>query len=299
MPSRTMTRYMVKLYLGRFLGILIGLCTVLQMLDLLANADEVMAAEGANFGSMISYVMMRFPQLVAQFIPFVALLATLLTLATLNQNSEIIVMKATGLSSHKILLPLGFASLLICVGHFLFEDNVVTKANAELEYWAENDYALNLPPVPDVKGSVWLINGSTIVRVDQVSRTGSRVILDRIRMFDRDSEGRMTEMRQSDFAHFQKDGWNLYGLGTFNINTHETSFVEQGKWSILTPPERFLALNVKPKHVSYMKLRDSIIQLKKEGLPTGTLEASLMKKISGPAATLLMPLLAADRKSVV
>ena len=93
-PSRTLARYMVKMHLSRFFGVLIGLTVVLQMLDLLATADNVMAADGATWVSIVSYVSMRMPQLINQFVPFAALIATLLTLATLNQSSEITVMKA-------------------------------------------------------------------------------------------------------------------------------------------------------------------------------------------------------------
>lgn len=292
-PSRTLARYMIKMYLGRFLGILIGLCTVLQMLDLLATADEIMAAENADMGSILSYLMMRFPQLMSQFIPFVGLLATLLTLATLNQNSEIIVMKATGLSAHKILLPLGLASFLIAFSHFLFDDAIVAKANAELEYWQENDYAIDLPPAPEVKGQVAITDGSAIVKIQKVSRTGSRIILDNITLLERDEKGRLIYMKQADFAHFLNGKWTLFGLRGFDVNTHETTVTERANWSIPTPPERFLALNINPKHVSFNTLRHSIEQLEKEGLPTGKLQASLMKKISGPAASLLMPLLGA------
>ncbi|WND01903.1 LPS export ABC transporter permease LptG [Temperatibacter marinus] len=293
LPSKTLTVYVIKMYIGRFLGILIGLCTVLQMLDLLAQADDIMAAEGADFSSIVSYLMMRYPQLMTQFIPFVGLLATLLTLATLNQNSEIIVMKATGLSSHKILLPLGVASGIIALAHFAFHDTIVTKANADLEYWKENDFAINLPPAPDVRGAVWLTEGTTLVRVNKVTKAGSRVILDNVSLIERDDLGRMTRMQQADFAHHQDGKWTLFGLRNFNINTHETTEVEQQNWTIPTPPERFLALTVRPKHVPYRQLSNSIDQLEREGLPTDTLKASLMQKIAAPAAILLMPLLGA------
>lgn len=293
LPSRTIAKYVMKMYFTRFLGILLGLVSVLQMLDLLAQADDIMAAEGADIGSILSYLMMRMPQLASQFIPFVALLATLLTLATLNQNSEIIIMKATGLSAHKILLPLGLASFVITASHFMFDDRIVTKANADLEYWQENDYAIDLPPAPDVKGRVWLTEGNTIVKVEKVSRSGSRVILDNITLIERDAQGRQVRIEQADFAHYSNGKWSLYGLGQFDANTHVTSFQERKEWSIPTPPERFLALTVRPKHVSFITLWRSIKQLEIEGLPTGSLKASLMKKISGPMATLLMPILAA------
>jgi hypothetical protein len=54
---------------------------------------------------------LRIPQLIARFLPFSVLLGTLITLATLNQNSEIVAMKAAGISAHQIIAPLIVASL--------------------------------------------------------------------------------------------------------------------------------------------------------------------------------------------
>ena len=134
-PSRTLARYMVRMQLGRFFGILSGLTAILQLLVLMATSDDILAAEGANWVSLVSFVSMRAPQLLSQFTPFAALLASLLTLATLNQHSEVVIMKASGLSAHRILLPLGIASGIIGIAHFAFNETLVVKANAELEYW--------------------------------------------------------------------------------------------------------------------------------------------------------------------
>lgn len=292
-PSRTLARYMVRMHLSRFFGILIGLTVVLQMLDLLATADDVMAAEGATWVSIVSYVSMRAPQLISQFAPFAALLATLLTLATLNQSSEVTVMKASGLSSHRILLPLGIASLLIGLAHFVFNEAIVTKANANLEYWQENDYAIDLPENDNLAGRTWLREGNSIVLVEAVSQVRNRVVLDKVSIFERDENGRVQAMVKADFAWFQNDTWTLHEVRRFDANTHLLSVTPTVPWSIPTRPDRFLALNVKADQVSFSELWRSMQRIEEEGLSTDRLMASFLQKIAAPASTLLMPLLAA------
>lgn len=292
-PSRTLARYMIKMYLGRFLGILLGLSVILQMLDLLATADNVMAADGATWTSIVSYIGLRLPQLVSQFIPFAALLATLLTLATLNQSSEVTVMKASGLSAHRILLPLGLASLLIGISHFIFNETIVVNANADLEYWEENDYAIDLPENESLAGRVWLREGSSIVVVEAVSRVRNRVVLDKVSIYERDSAGRLAAMVKADFAWYQNGEWTLHEIRRFDANTHVLSITPSIIWNIPTRPERFLALTVKADHVSMPTLWRSIKRLEEEGLPTDRLMASFLHKVAAPASTLLMPLLAA------
>jgi len=292
-PSKTLASYMVKMYLTRFLGILIGLTAVLQLLDLLAATDDVMAADGANFGSIISYLSMRTPQIISLFVPFVALLATLLTLATLNQHSEVIVMKAMGLSAHRILLPLGKACAIIGLSHFAFNELILTPGTADLDYWRSQDYAVNLPPTESDTHRVWLTEGNTLVLVNSVTRAQDKVILDQVNFFERGEDGRMQAVVKADFAWHQNGAWTLFDVRRFNVVTHELTLLDNMPWGIVTPPERFMALTVNPKHVNTFQLYKSVQQLRREGLPTDALMTELLHKFTGPMSSLLMPLLGA------
>ena len=293
LPSRTLGRYITKMLMTRFLGILVGLVAVLQMLDLLAQSDTIMAADGASAASIAKYIALRVPGLISQFAPFVALLATLLTLATLNQSSEVIIMKAIGLSAHRILLPLGLASSLIASGHFLFNELVVVRAAAELDYWASQDYAIDLPPPPETAGRVWMSEGDQIILVEAVARDGSRFIMDKVALFERQDDGRLKSLMRAEFAWYQHGKWTLHEVRRFDVDGHTMDSMPVMDWDITTPPERFMALTVKPKHVSVLALYQSIRQLDREGLPTDRLLASFYQKFAAPAAALLMPLLAA------
>ena len=54
---------------------------------------------------------LRVPLLISRFLPFSVLLGTLIAFAGLNQHSEVVAMKAAGMSAHQILAPLIVASL--------------------------------------------------------------------------------------------------------------------------------------------------------------------------------------------
>lgn len=292
-PSRTLARYMAKMHIGRFLGILISLTAVLQFLDLLTASDDILKVEGATWVSILSYVSLRAPQLISQFAPFAALLASLLTLGTLNQHNEVVIMKATGLSAHRILLPLGLASFVIAASHFIFNETVVVHGNAELEYWQENDYAVDLPPNASLAGRIWIKEENLIILVESVSRSGNRIVLDKVAIYERDAAKRLTAMIRADFAWYQSGKWTLHEARRFDTVTHELTIQAVQNWDIPLPPSRFMALTVNPNHVSMIALWSSIRRLDAEDIPTERLMASFLQKIAGPAASLLMPLLAA------
>ena len=97
-PSRTLTLYLARLFITRVIGVLLMLVLVLQMLDLLGESGKILEYQGNGQGELWTYVTLRAPQLIARFLPYSVLLATIVTLFTLNQNSEVIAMKAAGLS---------------------------------------------------------------------------------------------------------------------------------------------------------------------------------------------------------
>jgi len=115
LPSRSFGRYMARLLTLRLLGLAFGVAAILQMLDLVDASDAILAVEGNDGSDVWRYLSLRFPDLLSRFVPFSALLAVLLTLAQLNRNSEIVVMKAAGLSPHRILLPMGLVCAVVAL----------------------------------------------------------------------------------------------------------------------------------------------------------------------------------------
>src|SRR5579871_4949984 len=124
-PSRTLTLYLARVFVVRVVGVLLMLVLVLQMLDLLGESGKILAIQGNGEPQLWTYVTLRSPQLIARFLPYSVLLATIITLATLNQNSEVIAMKAAGLSAHQILAPLFLTAVAVAAVSFAFNERVV------------------------------------------------------------------------------------------------------------------------------------------------------------------------------
>ena len=143
-PSRTLVLYLSRLFITRILAVLVMLVLVLMILDLLGESGDILEYAGNGEAQLLHYVSLRVPQLIARFLPYSVLLATIITLATLNQNSEVISMKAAGLSAHQVLAPLILTALAISLVSFAFNERVVTRATATLEAWKAVDYG----PVP-------------------------------------------------------------------------------------------------------------------------------------------------------
>src|SRR5690349_22491177 len=117
-PSRRLALYMVRLFVSRSLAVLIALVLVLMTLDLLGESGKILAVPGNGDAELWRYVGLRIPLLVSRFLPFSVLLGTLVAFVGLNQHSEVVAMKAAGLSAHQILAPLVVASIVVAAALF-------------------------------------------------------------------------------------------------------------------------------------------------------------------------------------
>lgn len=290
-PSRTVTLYMAKLFLTRSLAVLAMLVLVLQALDLLSETDKILAYPGNGQGELLTYVSLRLPGIVERFLPFSVLLGTLVAFMGLNQNSEVISMKAAGLSAHQVLAPFIAASLVVAGLSFVFSDRVVTRANATLDRWQAVDFG----PVPtgrEGQTNVWVRQGDDLIYADVASGRGAATVLSGVAIYDRQG-GVMKSVVTGNSARASGDGWALTNARAFDVASGQrrdlgTAIVARG-----VRPDQFTLASVDPAGLSYVKLSQAIADLDEAGRPTDALKANLLHKISGPLSTLLMPLLAA------
>src|SRR5436190_17898720 len=162
-PSRRLALYMVRLFVTRSLAVLIALVLILMTLDLLGESGKILAVPGNTDADLWRYVGLRLPILFAHFLPFSVLLGTLIAFVGLNQNSEVVAMKAAGLSAHQILAPLVVASIGIAGLLFTFNEGVVVNSTRRVTAWDDNDYK-PVPPQSGILGNVWILSGDDLIR---------------------------------------------------------------------------------------------------------------------------------------
>lgn len=291
-PSRTLTLYLVRLFIVRILAVLLMLVLVLQMLDLLSESGKILAVAGNGEEALWHYVGLRVPQLVARFLPYSVLLATIITLATLNQNSEVIAMKAAGLSAHQILAPLLLAALAVSVISFGFNERVVTRANAALDAWQAVDYG-KIPEASSVRSNVYVTDGSNIFAAQTLTGQGAGMRMEGVTYYRRDANGMIDRQIRATSATYANPGWKLENPVEFDVKTAEAKALQPLVVAQALTPEQVAISSVDPDGQSLAELRRSIDALSAAGRRTNELEAKWWHKLSGPFAAFLMPLLGA------
>jgi len=291
-PSRTLTVYLARLFTTRILAVLFMLVLVLQMLDLLGESGDILAHPGNGQAQLLYYVSLRMPQLVARFLPYSVLLATIITLATLNQNSEVISMKAAGLSAHQVLAPLILTALVIAGFSFAFNERVVTRATATLNAWQAVEYG-PIPKSAGVRNNLYLAEGRDILLAATVTGTGPRMVMDQVTYYRRDTNGMIVEQLRAPRAVFANPGWRLDKPVRFDVPKVQSAQLASAVVAKAITPERIAISGVDADGEDLFTLTHSIDAMQLAGRRTSELQAAWWHKLSGPLSAALMPLLGA------
>ncbi len=291
-PSRTLMMYLVRLFAVRILAALVMLVLVLQMLDLLGESGKILGVHGNGQAQLWHYVTMRTPQLIARFLPYSVLMATIITLATLNQNSEVVSMKAAGLSPHQVLAPLLITAAIVSVLSFGFNERVVTRATATLKAWQAVEYG-TIPTDSGVRTNVYLRDGPNILAATTLTGEGAAMRMDGVSWYRRDAGGMVTETARAPHAVFAAPGWRFDAPVRFEVAAASAEKLPPTVYARGVTPAQIAISKVDPDAQSLPQLSKSIAALKSAGRRTSELEGKWWHKISGPLSTALMPLLGA------
>ncbi len=291
-PSRTLTVYLARLFVVRIVAMLAMLVLVLMVLDLLGSSGKILAVAGNGQSELLTYVGLRVPQLIARFLPYSVLLATVVTLIGLNQNSEVIAMKAAGLSAHQVLAPLFLTAAVVSAISFGFNESVVTRANATLKAWEGAEFG-PIPAASRVRSNVYLTDGDDILTAATLTGDGDQIEMRDVTWYRRAPSGIMAEQVRAERATYVGPGWRLEQIERFEVATAASStapslVVAEG----LTPAQIELQ-SVDADGQSFFELRRSIAAYESVGRSTTELRAKWWHKLSGPLSAFLMPLLGA------
>ena len=291
-PSRTLTLYLAKMFAIRIVAVLAMLVLVLLMLDLLSSSGDILAAPGNGQSELLTYAGLRAPQLASRFLPYAVLLATIIALVTLNQNSEVIAMKAAGLSAHQVLAPLLLTAAVVAGLSFVFNERVTTSATATLSAWEANEFGA-VPTEPDQRANVYLAVGNDVLSAASIGGTGADTVMRGVTFYRRGPGGIITQQLRAPRAVWAAPGWRLEDVTRFDVASARAERLPAVTVAPDLSPEQVALRSADPDTLSFGQLGETITRFGEAGRRTAELEATRWHRLSGPLSAVLMPLLGA------
>jgi lipopolysaccharide export system permease protein len=290
----TFTRYALRIFLWNFFVLWISFTSLLQIVDLLNNSDEVLDRHPLDAMAVVEYAVWRLPELAVFLIPFSVLMAALLSLAKFERSNETLALKSAGTPYYQILLAFLPAVGLVAVLHFALTDQVVPRSIDHL--MSQDLYVDKKSKEDDEDQRVWVQDGDIIVEVGEVEKEGLELF--NMRLYQRDDAGNIVDQRFVRHATFDvaKRTWTLEHIVDTKIVADrgtEVTRIPSATWDTQLGPEEFSELIERPQAMTTERLWSFATSAQIGVRPTYFYETWLQKRVALPVSSILMILLAA------
>ena len=129
---RILDEYVVREFLKMFFLVLAGFVVLTLVFTLFDLAGDILRNHIA-LATVGAYLVNLTPRMLYQISPLAVLIAVLVTFGVLNRNSELIAMKATGISLYRLVIPVVSIAAILSVTLFLFDEYYLPQANLRQE----------------------------------------------------------------------------------------------------------------------------------------------------------------------
>lgn len=282
-------RYLAMAVIGGTLLVLLVLVSLGAFFNFLGEVTRIGSGEYGMLQA-VEYVLLSTPLQAWEMFPVAALIGTLMALGSLASGSELIAMRASGISLLQIARASAFGAVLLAVTCLLLGDVIAPPA----EQYAQSRRALAQHGEFSIAGGqgVWARDGTTFVNVRQLSDERR---IDGIYFFEFDNDGRLARSAQARAARFDSEGWALEGL-------EETLIDGQGRarigsfpayrWNTQLSPDLLNLFVIDPGSLSVLGLREYVSYLSSNGLDARRYQYAFWSKLVAPFSVIVMVVLA-------
>lgn len=283
--------------LNRYIAITVAGNTLIVMLVLLALflftnfVGELADVGKASYGvwEAAQYVVLTLPRIAYQLFPIVALLGSIIGLGALASNSELIVMRAAGISLWQIIAVVMKIGVLLMIMAILVGETLAPAG----ERHAQNlrFVALSDGTTLRVRDGFWARAGDSFVHIRNISHDGT---LNGISIYEFDSQQQLRVLTHAEQALHAGEQWRLRNVSrSVILGNHVTvDQVQEETWVSPLKPDFVDAVAVKPEYLTALGLYNYVGYLQENGLDANRYEQALWKKVISPISTAVMMFLA-------
>ncbi|MFP5235833.1 MAG: LPS export ABC transporter permease LptG [Acidobacteriota bacterium] len=129
---RILDEYVIREFLGTFFLVLCGFVLLMLVFTFFELVGDIIRNH-IPLTTVGDYLVNLAPSMFYTISPLAVLIGVLVTFGVLNRNSEIIAMKATGISLYRLVVPILSIAAILAVSLYLFDDFYLPQANRRQE----------------------------------------------------------------------------------------------------------------------------------------------------------------------
>jgi lipopolysaccharide export system permease protein len=282
---------------ARSLGIALGVIAALIMLiDFVEISRGVGSDVDLSGVRILGLMLLKSPQVIVQLLPFVFLFGTLAAFVGLNRRSELIAMRAAGVSAWRFVLPAAGAAL--AVGVITVVALGPLAASADGLFQRERARLSGSAAGAEASPTVWIREGDDtrqmVIRAVRQDRASARLLDVTFFIYTNDAEGMRTfsERIDADSASLSNGSWRLVNATGAEIGQRAVRYATLDLPSSLADEEAFERF-ARPQSTSFWSLPAQINRVEAAGFSSTAYRLRLQQLLATPLMFAAMSILAA------
>lgn len=284
----------LPLYIGttiiKTIGIVILALISLEIFIEFSNEISDLGNGNYNFWRALIYSLMLLPTNIYQFFPMAGLLGSLMGLGLLASRSELIVMRAAGISLIEITTIVIKAACITLIIALIFGEVIAPIAQKKAIHYKNN--ALSSGQTLQTKKGIWVRSNSDFIHIGSVYDYGH---LGDITRYQFDTNNNLLVSSFATEANYENGKWIFYHITEnklFNNQKVTTDHYDSQNWQFSVDPRLLGNEEIQTDQKSLPQLYSYIRSLNKSNLNATKYEFALWQRIFQPFASLVMILLA-------
>jgi lipopolysaccharide export system permease protein len=257
-------------------------------MDFVAELEELGKGQ-YQLGEVLSYLVLSMPKRIYELLPIAALLGSVLGLGNLASQSELVVMRAAGISIqgiNKAVMIVAISLMLLA----LFVGEVI-RPTAEQSARELQSMAQTGTEGARSSNGFWTRDGTHFNHIDRVLPDGRFV---GVSIYEFDSENRLRVVTQAKEARYDGENWTLSEVIQSNLDKSGVSVkaVEYAQWRSQLNPGMLNVVVVPPEFLSVWSLVKYIDYLKTNHQSSSQYQMAFWMKVMMPISSAVMVFLA-------
>lgn len=288
---KLLDKYIISEYIKFFLITSVSFIALYLIVDFFEKI-RMFLSNSASLIQMASYFLFSIPLIISLILPAAVLLATLMTYSSLSKFSEIIAMKANGISLYRISLPVLIFAAIIALCLFYFSELVTPAAVQKAEHIVFADVQKQKTFGFFKQNELWYHSNNAIYnfKMFDISKDTLRGIVINYINPDYTLQKRIDAER----AEWKNGKWIFYNVLVTQFDSSHTPVLEKAASKIIPLPEKpgdFKIMQKDVEKMGFFDLRNYIKKIQSEGFDATRYLVDLHGKIAFPLVTVILVLI--------
>ena len=281
-------RYLARTVLSGCALACFVMLSIFAFVDFVAQLNYVGTGDYGNLQAAI-FVLLRLPQRLYELSPSILLLGGILSLGALAANSELIVMRASGISAMRITRSVLQTGLLIAIMVALLGEYIVPSATRSAKTFRAE--AMEKKIIVGGMNDIWARDSNRYVNVKKIMPDHE---LRQVSVYELDEDYLLSSIIYAEKAQYKDDAWHLDNIKRSEISEEgvTTEFEEQLVMKRLILLELFSVLELDSKDMSATELLTYSEYLQDNSLDSDEYWLAFWIKVFTPLTCLAMLMIA-------